>query len=239
MSTDPQSLLASANCFLCVGVSLEDAMELALLAQVIAPRTRDLDAWWKFDEGSGIVAKDSSGNGNTATLVGGPAWSADGLTFSGPQYATVVDSSSLKIVGPITICFWLKTSQVSGPVIFGAFDGNPPYDGYGAGMGVLTNGRIGYWSGVAGAWSEGNTAVNDNQWHHCAIVVSGTAATFYLDGNADGTKTTAQPNSFTGQRNIASNTDNADFFSGSLDDIRIFSAALSGFEVRNIYHDRE
>src|SRR5262249_14832299 len=34
-----------------------------------------LVAYWKFDEGSGTTASDSSGNGNTGTLVNGPRWS--------------------------------------------------------------------------------------------------------------------------------------------------------------------
>src|SRR5262249_19564015 len=35
-----------------------------------------LVAYWKFDEGSGTTAADSSGNGNTGTLINGPLWSA-------------------------------------------------------------------------------------------------------------------------------------------------------------------
>ena len=30
--------------------------------------------WWKFDEGSGTVAYDSSGNGNDGNLTNGPTW---------------------------------------------------------------------------------------------------------------------------------------------------------------------
>src|SRR5262249_18136306 len=33
-------------------------------------------AYWKFDEGSGTTVADSSGNGNTGTLVNGPVWTA-------------------------------------------------------------------------------------------------------------------------------------------------------------------
>ena len=30
----------------------------------------DLVAWWRFDEGSGTVARDATGNGNDGTVVG-------------------------------------------------------------------------------------------------------------------------------------------------------------------------
>lgn len=36
-----------------------------------------LVGYWKFDEGSGVTAKDSSGNGNDGTLVNGPTWTAE------------------------------------------------------------------------------------------------------------------------------------------------------------------
>src|SRR5262249_25019949 len=35
-----------------------------------------LVAYWKFNEGSGTTAFDSSGNGNTGTLINGPLWTA-------------------------------------------------------------------------------------------------------------------------------------------------------------------
>ena len=37
----------------------------------------DLVAWWEFNEGSGTSVVDSSGTGNTATLVNGTAFAAD------------------------------------------------------------------------------------------------------------------------------------------------------------------
>ena len=38
-----------------------------------------LVGWWKFDEGSGTVAADSSGNGMDGTLVSDPVWRDDGV----------------------------------------------------------------------------------------------------------------------------------------------------------------
>ena len=39
--------------------------------------TTGLVGYWKFEEGSGTVATDSSGKGNTGTLINTPAWSTD------------------------------------------------------------------------------------------------------------------------------------------------------------------
>lgn len=40
------------------------------------PPPTGLMAHWALDEGTGTVATDSSGNGNTGTLVNGPTWTA-------------------------------------------------------------------------------------------------------------------------------------------------------------------
>src|SRR3989344_4445776 len=42
-------------------------------AHAVAP-TNGLIGYWNFDEGSGTIAEDSSGNGNTGTLVNGSTW---------------------------------------------------------------------------------------------------------------------------------------------------------------------
>src|SRR4030095_10266109 len=48
----------------------------AWFANADAVSVPGLVAYWKFDEGSGTTVSDSSGNGNTGTLVNGPLWTA-------------------------------------------------------------------------------------------------------------------------------------------------------------------
>ena len=45
------------------------------LADVLDP---NLVGWWRFDEGSGTVAADSSGHGRDGVLLFGPVWRDDG-----------------------------------------------------------------------------------------------------------------------------------------------------------------
>ena len=60
-----------------------------------------LVGWWKFDEGSGTVAADSSGHGINGTLVSDPVWRQDGvhkgcLFFDGAQsHVRVPNQASL------------------------------------------------------------------------------------------------------------------------------------------------
>ena len=47
-----------------------------LVVSMAGNASADLVAHWRFDEGSGTVAIDSSGNGNDGTLKGDPQWVA-------------------------------------------------------------------------------------------------------------------------------------------------------------------
>ena len=90
-----------------------------LVTLVFADTTLALDpslvGWWKLDEGSGLVASDSSGNGNNGTIGGSPLWVAAGkldgaIEFNGTDcYINVGNGPSLQIRDEITIAFWIKT----------------------------------------------------------------------------------------------------------------------------------
>lgn len=64
--------------------------------------TSGLQAWWKFNEGSGTTASDSSGNSWTGALQATPTWTtgeysdAGAITYNGTtQYIDVTSSTSL------------------------------------------------------------------------------------------------------------------------------------------------
>jgi len=73
-----------------------------------------LVGWWKFDEGSGSSAFDSSGNGNAGTLVGSPGYGAgkigqDALSFNGSsQYVSVGNVGNIQ-----TISYWVKAGSTT------------------------------------------------------------------------------------------------------------------------------
>jgi len=75
-----------------------------------------LVGWWKFDEGAGTIAADSSGTGNDGTLHGPVEWTADGkingaLAFTGPyNYVLVPSHSSLNPTREISISAWINPS---------------------------------------------------------------------------------------------------------------------------------
>ncbi len=86
-----------------------------------------LVGWWKFDDGSGTIAKDSSGNGYHGTITD-PLWVeghyGGALNFEGSSYVDVPPESWSTIVTQATVSFWAYGNpdlQPQANFIFGAF----------------------------------------------------------------------------------------------------------------------
>ena len=79
--------------------SISSILSLSLVLK--STSRADLIGWWRFDEGSGTTASDSSGKGNDASFEGSVAWVEDGkfgkaLKFDlSSDYLTVPGSESL------------------------------------------------------------------------------------------------------------------------------------------------
>ena len=78
---------------------------------------KDCVGMWLFDEGSGKVAKDSSGNKNDGILKGNAKWGkgqfGKALVLKGvaSDYVEVPDHDSLDMEKQITVVFWVSTSK--------------------------------------------------------------------------------------------------------------------------------
>ncbi len=86
------------------------ALVLAL-CMVLTETQAELVGWWRFDEGTGTTAYDSSGNNNDGTLVGGATWVTGrfggGLELDGTSgYVSVPDFELT--TDTITFAIWLN-----------------------------------------------------------------------------------------------------------------------------------
>ncbi|MBN2132631.1 MAG: LamG domain-containing protein, partial [Sedimentisphaerales bacterium] len=88
------------------------------LGNVLDP---NLVGWWRFDEGSGTVAADSSGNDLHGTLVNDPLWRQDGprdgcLFFDGADaYVWIAQQDALNPSdGSFTVTFWGYVEATAG-----------------------------------------------------------------------------------------------------------------------------
>lgn len=78
-----------------------------------AQTNNGLVGWWRFDEGTGTSALDSSGSGNTGTLTAGPTWVVgkygDALSFNGTsQYVLTSTAAKIPTIqGNLTYSAWI------------------------------------------------------------------------------------------------------------------------------------
>ncbi len=204
------------------------------------PVSAELIGWWKFDDGSGTTAADSSTRGQNGTLTGGPVWSSAGkyggcLQFDGTDDYVVATGTFP--MPQYTISVWFREDRATG-------DQRDILSVEGAGntSGVLlevgTDGRLRFLHraplGTTGGPSiYSPTAPTAAAWHHMAAVKSATEMLIYVDGQmvasqADATTFDAAPTFvYIG----VLDTRMMRMWPGLLDDVKIFDTALSAAEV--------
>lgn len=201
---------------------------------------------WNFPEDPTSTAPqmlDSTGNSNHGTSVGSMTQSDQvdaivdgGLDLDGGDDALLIpNSTSLNITGPITMTAWIKTGN-TGDHIIGGYQTSGGFPGYGFSVGVGGGAILTYWSGAHGSWVDGNTDVNDDEWHHAVVAVSGTTAQFYLDGVADGSPTTEEPNTYSNTRALGARRNGSEGLNGLIDEVRIYNTAIHGMDILTDYN---
>ncbi len=204
---------------------------------------------WAMDEGSGTTLTDSSTYHDNGTTVGNPTWGAgvrgSALTFSGSgQYATVPHGAQFDLTNAITIAAWVRPGQVgTQDLVKKAVNG-------------ATNGYELALASSTSAWpqrvffrfnqqTDGDTyrlsarAASiypiDGTWVHYAGTYDGTTMKLYINGVLDTSRTvsvTIGTNSL--PVSFAAENNGARAFKGGLDDVRIYSRALSASEIEQL-----
>jgi YD repeat-containing protein len=202
--------------------------------------------WWKFDEGSGSTTADSSGNGNTGTLVSSPVWAAGiigpgALTFNGstnyvnaPNTAGSLDNLQNTTM---TVAAWIKASS-SGGGGAGRIIENGGW--FFAMAGASTAPSVRFTIQDTGAYTTSSNSVALNTWVHVAATwdVRGTGSGIHIFVNgvqADGTANagTGTPGTDVGSASIGNRaSDHARGFAGGIDDLRVYNRILSAAEIR-------
>lgn len=209
---------------------------------------------WKFDEGSGATALDSSTKNNVGTIVGAtyvPGRFDGSLSFNGANnYVFASDAQSGGVTGSgldmgardWTVAAWISTTASGMVVTKMGFVGGANPDGWG--MSVSANGTVGavlHKSGVGAVniFAGDGTTVNNGQWHHIAVVFNRAGNMIrYVDGAPTGTQNnlaflSSQSLDNAKQLRIGARDQSGDeiFFNGLIDDVRVCARALSGEEI--------
>jgi hypothetical protein len=190
-------------------------------------------AYFKFNEGAGTFTADSSGNGHNGTLNSGVIWapgrSGTAAAFDGSSgsVACVLGTGLPANNAPQTISWWMNYPTVGG-VQAAVCLTNP-----GAGSAI----QAGFRNGVVTVWNwGGNTLVSapapaTNSWHHFAYTFDGTTHTLYVDGVSANTSTASAQTAAPSRLDFGFTPGWGEFFTGKLDEVRIYDRALGVAEV--------
>ncbi len=210
---------------------------------------------WALDEASGLIAYDSSGNGQNGPITAGDPstqWTAGkvfgGLRFdgSGDGFVRIPDSDVLDLAEAGTLSAWIYL------------------DGYSNFMGIIHKGENKNWSDEAYSlqfWTSrriamsfttssggklivGSQQLQDGQWYHVVGTWGTNGMAIYINGVLDASNsTTAVGVASIGSVQIGAqlsedyNSSYKNFpFNGVIDDARIYKRTLTAAEVADAYN---
>ena len=214
---------------------------------------------WDFDNDSGNIVTDSSGQNNHGTIIGATLTEDrfgnlnKAYFFDGGDYIDVPNADSLNPTSAITITAWFKADSFalgtySWPPIVKKSDNNQT-SGYTLELCDVYESHPGLWGGLnlEGYGRLGPLKpyppVAEGTWYFAALVFDGSTLTNYLRSMGQTSFTTASNNG-SGNIVLASNNLNIGrdpsntyrFFHGAIDDVRIYNRALTTDEVIEVYN---
>jgi len=198
---------------------------------------------WKFSEGTGTTAYDTSGEGNDGT-ISGATWASnrEGTATSALSFDGVDDcvNTGYNLDGDKTVSLWAK-SDVTEDTFFVLFGAQSPTTADRYYFGYDDSGYFGIGVGSS-AWNNNADSYKlDTEWHNYIIVSEGTTHTIYIDnvykGHKTGISLVTTDDYFIGGIDYLSYS--SLFFQGSIDDVRIYNRALSEDEIEQLYLEGE
>jgi Tol biopolymer transport system component len=224
------------------GDGIVDVQDLIILAEHLFEEVFpvELIGYWKLDEAEGDIAEDTAGD-NHGDLHGEPLWQPAGGRKDGAlQLDGIDDYISADFVlnpvdGPFSVFAWVNSS-VPGGVVISQVDGiggsGETWLGTEPVSGKLMTGLV---PPPVGRFIPqplvSESVITDEQWHNVGFVWDGTHRSLYVDGIEVAKDATAQAalKPATGGLYIGvdKNYSPVTFFSGLIDDIRIYNRVVS------------
>jgi hypothetical protein len=214
---------------------------------VMAPESNldsQLLGYWKFDEGLGELALDSSGYGHTGTIIGaqwvtgktGQALSFDGID----DYVQIPPAMLLDNLEAVTMMAWVRPRVDAHWHVLDKGDGDKRL--YAEGISRTLDGRIRY-SGTHAYSKSVNETILLDMWQHVAMVWSRTTNVTRLYHNGAEVRY-SQQDTGTGEPlddriypfviGARGALGEVTFFNGPMDEVRLYKRALTAPEIRAI-----
>lgn len=198
------------------------------------PLNRGRVAWWLALPGTnygGARWYDLAGS-NHGTLTNGPAWRGTSrpggwghLLFDGVNdRVDVADAAPLDLTGPLAVAFWMNLTGVTAEQVVVS-------KGTSAGYFIeVISSKVGFAAGSLEMFSAATLA--PNRWTHVVCTYNLATMIVYLDGaSSNSTANATAPAANTDLLRIGAYSNNGLCVAGAVDDVAIWSRALSAAEV--------
>jgi len=215
-----------------------------------------LIGYWKFDEGNGTTAIDSSGNGNNGVLTNGPTYSSTvppthfsdpySLNFNGTSNYVDTPANSLFNfgTGDFTLSTWVYPTNIAAgyQILIGKDSNNARQWTFNIGVfgkSGFANGYVDFYQIPTATSVNSETTLIQNTWNLVTLTRAAGIDQIYVNGFASGSPVNDTTNDNLtnkiqfGEREYVGYPQN---FYGSLDDVRIYNRALSAIEISALYN---
>jgi len=236
---------------------LSSGSQLAQVASSCSSVCSGLAGYWSLDDGSGLTAADTSGNGNNGSLTtpNSPTWVAGligsgALSFNGSNnYVDLGSGGSLNLTGAMSISLWVKANNAAGGVqdilSKGSVGSAPSAEQYSMHLNQF-GGESDAVFEISNGSSKASVASADNSisnslWYHIVGTYDGSSVLcLYINNVMTGCHTVSGFGALN-QENYSPEIGTNSYFpsqflSGSVDDVRIYNRALSPSEVTSLYN---
>jgi hypothetical protein len=208
------------------GDGIVDVRDLIALSEHLFEEVDDptLIAHWALDETEGMTAHNSV-NGNDGFVLGGPVWQPAGGMIGGALELDGIDDCILCSTGPnpaestFSVVVWIKCGT-PGQVIISQPKGSDW-------LAVDAEGKL--MTELNGLVLLSQALITDEQWHRIGLVWDGSRRTLIVDGVivAEDTQDGAGVFGDGLYIGVGKNYTTATYFSGLIDDVRIYNRAVS------------
>lgn len=206
--------------------------------------TDNILAYYKLDENTGTSAADATGSGNTGTLTNSPTWTT-GKINSGLSFASAssqhVDCGTAINPTAITFTYWMNATSFPNAY-------NSPVDRNGATANdffaplIKSSGKLAIYAGLGtGSVNYDGTGANTlstGTWYFIAATYDSTnGLSGYVNASLDKNVAAAGTLATTAQSTwIGGSAIGGRYFNGIVDEVGIWSRALTSTEISQLYN---
>ena len=210
--------------------------------------TDDPTLYWRLDDATGPVAKDSSPNAQNGRYAGGVTYgqaspvtgaNGKGVAFNGTENTTLASENAVDNPTVYTEELWFKTTTTNGGKLIGFGNSQTgTSDGYDRHVYLENSGQLTFGT-YTGQTNTATTpqSYNDGAWHHMVASQGSAGMQLYLDGKLAASNPTTGAQPYTGYWRVGGDSTWCcqPWFNGTIDEVAVYDSVLTPAQVATHY----